>query len=177
MATTRRIVIPGVVQYYVLSDPANPTLLARVRWPDVYEAISPVRPDWQTDPGLFDLPYDRSSTEVTPEVAAALAEDWGAPMPADDERSTGGPTLIRRMPADWSNLSPAEKRAWSIERTPRSRPSGAQPRWRPWRRRRATLDLTLEQGDESIVVSQVEPEDVIDLTDASEAARVSAEES
>jgi hypothetical protein len=137
-----------------------------------------VRPDWQTDPGLFDLPYDPSSTEVSPEAAAALAAEWGARMPAADERVMGGPELIRRMPADWSNLSPAENRAWSIEpNRARRRAPGGEPRRRRWRRRRETIDLTLEESVESIVLSQLEPDDVIDLTDASEAARASVEES
>ena len=46
------------VQYLVLPDSVNPYLLARVRWPDVAQAISPELPHWQYDPGLFDLPYD-----------------------------------------------------------------------------------------------------------------------
>ena len=53
------------VKYLVLSDGMNPYLLARVRWPDVAQAISAERPDWQYDPGLFDLPYDPSSATVT----------------------------------------------------------------------------------------------------------------
>ena len=103
------------VQYLVLPDTTNPYLLARVRWPDVFQAISAGRPYWQDDPGLFDLPYDPSSTEVTLEQATAIAADWGARLPADEKARTSDPSLIRRMPADWSNLAPAELRAWSIE--------------------------------------------------------------
>jgi hypothetical protein len=103
------------VQYFVLADSTRPYLLAQVRWPDVFQAISAGRPYWQEDPGLFDLPYDPNSKKVTIEQADAIAADWGARLPSDETTHTFEPTLIRRMPADWSNLAPAEKRAWSLE--------------------------------------------------------------
>ena len=106
---------PYDVKYIVLPDAINPYLLARVRWPDVFHAISPARPDWQVDPGLFDLPYDPSSTTVTFDQAAAIAAEWGAHLPADETVRTAQVSLMRRMPADWSNLSRAERRAWSID--------------------------------------------------------------
>ena len=106
----------GEVQYLVLPDSTNPYLLARVRWPDVFEAISPVRPDWQVDPGLFDLAYDPTSTRVTLEEAAAIAADWGAQLCSDVDE-TPKTQLMRRMPANWSDMSRAEKRSWSIEYT------------------------------------------------------------
>src|SRR5271166_907346 len=101
------------LQYYVLPDTINPYLLARVRWPDVAQAISAGRPDWQYDAGLFDLPYDPSSATVTLSQATSIAERWGAYLLSDTGDSV--PSLIRRMPANWSNLVPAEKRAWSLE--------------------------------------------------------------
>jgi hypothetical protein len=103
------------IQYLVLPNAEHPYLLARVRWPDVFQAISAVRPDWQDDPGLFDLPYSPSSTPVTADRAAAIAAEWGAHIPAEASSETPWRALMRRMPADWSNLSRAEKRAWSIE--------------------------------------------------------------
>jgi hypothetical protein len=102
------------VAYLVLASAGEPFLLARVRWPDVYQAISPVRPDWQDDPGLFDLPYSEASTAVTYDEAGKIAAEWGARLPSEEEDQASGPSLIRRMPSDWSNLSMAEKRAWSI---------------------------------------------------------------
>jgi hypothetical protein len=105
----------GDVQYLVLPNSEAPYLLARVRWPDVFEAISPVRPDWQQDPGLFDLPYNSSCTPVTFSRAAAIAAEWGVHLPADDDAGMPRRALMRRMPADWSNLSRAERRAWAIE--------------------------------------------------------------
>jgi hypothetical protein len=127
---------PRHVQYLVLPDPTHPYLLARVRWPDVCQAISPVRPDWQDDPGLFDLPYNTSSTSVTREHAAMIAAEWDAYLPPDDGAGAFVSPLMRRMPADWSNLTRAEKRAWSIDllKTPRrdARPRFAVLRW--WRR-------------------------------------------
>jgi hypothetical protein len=106
---------PREVQYLVLPDAANPYLLARVRWPDVCQAISPVRPDWQDDPGLFDLPYDSNSVPVSRDQAALIATHWESRLPADAVVGTFEFPLMRRMPANWSNLSRAEKRAWSID--------------------------------------------------------------
>jgi hypothetical protein len=103
------------VRYLVLPDRTNPYLLARVRWPDVAQAISAGCPDWQDDVGLFDLPYDGSGVPVTPAEATAIAVGWGAQLPSETAVRTSGPRLIRRMPANWSDLSPAERRAWSLE--------------------------------------------------------------
>ncbi len=138
------------VQYLVLPDPTSPYLLARVRWPDIAQAISAGRPEWQDDMGLFDLPNEPTSAIVTPARAASIAAGWGANLTSDATASASGPALIRRMPANWSNLAPAEKRAWSLEgvvASPlagqgRSRrrvpaPSGPWPgRWRSLLRRR-----------------------------------------
>jgi hypothetical protein len=103
------------VKYVVLPSAEKPFLLARVRWPDVYQAISPVRPDWQDDPGLFDLPYAPASVLVSHEAASRIADEWGAEIPSEEGEPEPGATLIRRMPSNWSNLSTAERRAWSIE--------------------------------------------------------------
>jgi hypothetical protein len=102
------------IQYLVLPNATNPYLLARVRWPDVYQAISPVRPGWQDDPGLFDLPYAPNSTKVTYEGAALIATEWGAELPSPEGDQPSGLSMIRRLPSDWSALSAAERRAWSI---------------------------------------------------------------
>jgi hypothetical protein len=109
----RRHVRP--IAYLVLPNAEAPFLLARVRWPDVYQAISAVRTDWQDDPGLFDLPYSPASAHISYEEAAEIAEEWGAELPSEDAEQEFGPSLIRRMPSDWSSLSTAERRAWSIE--------------------------------------------------------------
>ena len=103
------------MQYLVLPDITDPYLLARVRWPDVCQAISVGRPVWQDDPGLFDLPYEPSSTPVTLSEAITIAARWGVRLGAEETTIASEALLIRRMPANWSNLSPAEKRAWSIE--------------------------------------------------------------
>ncbi len=114
VGTARDGVRPKAVRYVTLSNRTEPFLLARVRWPDIHQAISPVRPDWQDDPGLFDLPYSPASTTITFEQASELAAAWGARLPSEEENAAG-PQLIRRMPSDWSYLSTAERRAWSIE--------------------------------------------------------------
>ena len=69
------------VRYFTLSSTSDPWLLARVRWPDVYQAISSERGEWIADPGLFDLPYDRSSVAVSFELAAALPPLSTAALP------------------------------------------------------------------------------------------------
>jgi hypothetical protein len=108
-----RVIRP--VSYVVLPNAEAPFLLARARWPDVYQAISAVRTDWQDDPGLFDLPYAPASVHVSFEEACEIAQNWGARIPDEDGDPLTGPSLIRRMPSDWSSLSTAERRAWSIE--------------------------------------------------------------
>lgn len=100
------------VRYLVLPDTVSPYLLARVRWPDVAQAISAERPYWQHDPGLFDLPYEPSSATVTPAEAASIAASWGARL---SDPTDPVPFVFRRMPPNWSNLVPAERRAWSLE--------------------------------------------------------------
>jgi len=108
---------PGApeIQYLAVLDLEQPYLLARVRWPDVFQAISPMRPDWQDDPGLFDLPYSPSSVALTLEQAAGIAAEWGAHIPANEGDGMPRRALMRRMPADWERLSRAERNAWSIE--------------------------------------------------------------
>ena len=109
------------VTYLVLADRAAPYLLARVRWPDVAQAITVGNPDWLDDPGLFDLPYEPSAVAVSFTQAASVAAGWGRqlrPEPAD-----GAPSFIRRMPANWSDLSPVERRAYGLESVGRRRAS------------------------------------------------------
>jgi hypothetical protein len=101
------------VRYLVLADRAVPYLLARVRWPDVAQAISAARPDWLDDPGLFDLPYDPSVVTVSFPQAVSVAAGWGRQLHAEPAENV--PSYIRRMPATWSDLSPSERRTWGIE--------------------------------------------------------------
>jgi hypothetical protein len=130
----------NTVTYLVLPDAAHPYLLARVRWPDVFQAVSLARPHWQEDPGLFDLPYAPNSVQVTHDQAATIASAWGVQLPDDDLPFRSEYSLIRRMPADWTNLSPAESRAWSLDaamdlakKEKESTAGGAPPKrnWRP----------------------------------------------
>jgi hypothetical protein len=180
------------VAYVVLPTAENPFLLARVRWPDVYQAISPVRPDWQEDPGLFDLPYAPTSVHVSYEEAAAIAADWGAELPAENEKSAG-PSLIRRMPSDWSELSTAERRAWSVEIDKSGRqamaaasvrrftenqvvPAESSPAKRRWWRRRAGQPV-LSATSAAQPTFDLKPREqtiIIDLTDV-ETAGVAVE--
>jgi hypothetical protein len=103
----------GEVQYLVLADRAVPFLLARVRWPDVAQAIAAGSADWLDDPGLFDLPYDPSAVTVSFSQAASVAAGWGRELHA--EATEGAASFMRRMPANWSDLSAAERRAWGME--------------------------------------------------------------
>jgi len=116
-------VIPstGEVTYLVLTDRAAPYLLARVRWPDVAQAITAGSPDWLDDPGLFDLPYDPGAVKVSFVQAASVAAGWGRKLRA--EAADGVPSFMRRMPANWSDLSPAERRAFGLESVGRRRVS------------------------------------------------------
>jgi hypothetical protein len=105
------------VQYLVLRDNAGPYLLARVHWPDTAQAISPGCSDWLDDTGLFDLPYEPSAVKVSLAEAGVIAADWGSHVPSGVRPPTPRNTFIRRMPADWSNLTPAERRAWCLDRS------------------------------------------------------------
>ncbi len=109
------------VAYLVLADRAAPYLLARVRWPDVAQAITAGSPDWLDDPGLFDLPYEPSAVAVSFTQAASVAAGWGRQLHA--EPAQGVPSFIRRMPANWSDLSPVERRAYGLESVGRRRVS------------------------------------------------------
>jgi hypothetical protein len=128
MTTAREFTVATEVKHYVLGGTTNPYLLARVRWPDVAQAITEGCRDWQDDPGLFDLPYEPTGATVTEAEAAAIAVGWGAPLPSNGTVSSV-PPLIRRMPANWSNLAPAEKRAWSLEFVPVGQRADASRRW------------------------------------------------
>ena len=90
------------VTYLVLADRAAPYLLARVRWPDIAQAITVGSPDWLDDPGLFDLPYDPSAVRVSFTQATSIAAGWGRQL--RDEAAEGAPSFVRRMPANWSKL-------------------------------------------------------------------------
>jgi PilZ domain len=109
------------MMYLVLADRAAPYLLARVRWPDVAQAITVGSPDWLDDPGLFDLSYEPSAVRVSFTQAASIAAGWGRQLRT--EPVEGAPSFVRRMPANWSNLSPAERRTWAIESVGRRGPS------------------------------------------------------
>ena len=102
----------GEVRYLVLADRAVPYLLARVRWPDVAQAVSATSPDWIEDLGLFDLPYDPSAVTVSFPQAASVAAGWGTQL--QPEVAANLPAYIRRMPANWSDMSPSELRTWGI---------------------------------------------------------------
>jgi hypothetical protein len=126
------------VTYLLLADRASPYLLARVRWPDVAQAITKASQDWLDDPGLFDLPYEPSAVKVSFPQAASVAAAWGRqlrPQPDYD-----APSFIRRMPANWSDLSHAERRALGIESVAKRRSSApAVPRLSRLRTARAKI--------------------------------------
>ncbi len=126
------------VTYLVLADRAAPYLLARVRWPDVAQAITASSPDWLDDPGLFDLPYEPSAVAVSFTQAASVAAGWGRQLHA--EPAEGVPSFIRRMPANWSDLSPVERRAYGLESVGRRRVSAR--RLRRLRSSRAKIDVS-----------------------------------
>jgi hypothetical protein len=102
------------VQYLILGDSAEPYLLARVRWPDVAQAISEDCPGWVDDPGLFDLPYEPASRRVSRRRAAEIATEWGAELPSASSTGFSQPR-IRRVPTSWSNMVPVERWSWCLE--------------------------------------------------------------
>lgn len=109
----------GEIHYLVLADRAVPYLLARVRWPDVAQAISAGCPDWLDDIGLFDLPYDPNAVPVSFTQAASVSAGWGRKL--GTEPAANVPSFIRRMPANWSDMTPGERRAFGLEPADRRR--------------------------------------------------------
>ncbi|HEV7642100.1 MAG TPA: PilZ domain-containing protein [Gaiellaceae bacterium] len=107
------------IKYYVLADRGVAYLLVRVRWPDVAQAISAANPDWLDDMGLFDLPYEPSALAVSFEQATSVVAGWGRQLHAEPAEDV--PSYIRRMPANWSDLSPSERGAWGLESVGRRR--------------------------------------------------------
>lgn len=101
------------VTHLVLTDGAVPYLLARVRWPDVAQATTVGNGTWLDDPGLFDLRHDSNAVPLTFAQAASVAAGWGMQLSA--EPASDAPSFIRRMPANWSDLPPVERRAYGIE--------------------------------------------------------------
>ena len=90
----------GEVRYLVLAECGAPYLIARVRWPDVAQALSAASRDWIEDPGLFDLPYDPCAITVSFPQAAAVAAGWGARLHSDP----GGGRRVRVHPAHAGEL-------------------------------------------------------------------------
>ena len=117
-------VVPGVE-----GDPAPPGFAERLAfWQRVvalgrddlatYERIAAtnqlvITPEWLDDPGLFDLPYDPSAVSLSFAQAASVAAGWGPRL--SSEPAEDAPSYLRRMPANWSDLSPSELRTWGIE--------------------------------------------------------------
>jgi hypothetical protein len=114
------------VTHLVLTDGAVPYLLARVRWPDVAQATTVGNRGWLDDPGLFDLPYNKDAVPVSFGQAASVAAGWGMQLTA--KPAAGASSFIRRMPANWSDLSPAERRALGIEFVAKKRASAREAR-------------------------------------------------
>jgi hypothetical protein len=137
------------MQYLVLAHRAVPYLLARVRWPDVAQAMSAACPDWLDDPGLFDLPYDSSALALSFGQAASIAAAWGVQL--SPEPVENAPSYIRRMPANWSDLSPSERRAWGIELV-----GGPRTPTRRFRRKRVPTTDPVSVASEQRHISRVQ---------------------
>jgi PilZ domain len=133
----------GEITYLVLADRAVPYLLARVRWPDVAQAISAGCPDWLDDIGLFDLPHDPNAVPVSFTQAASVAAGWGRKL--GTEPAANVPSFIRRMPANWSDMTPGERRAFGLERAGRRRLPVR--RLRRIRASQATISAPAPEGD------------------------------
>lgn len=132
----------GEIKYFVLLDRAAPYILARVRWPDVAQAITAGNPDWLDDVGLFDLPYDPGAVTVSFIQAASVAAGWGRQLHAEPARDV--PSFIRRMPANWSDLTPVERQALGLDSAQRRRVSARS--LRRLRSTRAKISATAHAG-------------------------------
>jgi hypothetical protein len=100
------------MSYLVLTDRAIPYLLARLRWPDVAQAITVSRTHWLEDPGLFDLHYDSSAVNVSFSQAASVAAGWGVQLSG---QAADGGRARRPRSSNGSDISRRERRTWSLE--------------------------------------------------------------
>lgn len=99
------------MSYLVLTDRAVPYLLARLRWPDVAQAMTVSNPHWLEDPGLFDLHYDSSAVNVSFSQAASVASGWG--MELRPGAAADGP-IVKRRSSSLLEKSRRNGHAWSI---------------------------------------------------------------
>jgi hypothetical protein len=117
------------MSYLVLTDRAVPYLLARLRWPDVAQAMTVSSPHWLENPGLFDLHYDSSAVNVSFSQAASVAAGWGTQLRAG--AAADGP-VMRRMSSSLHEKSRRNEHAWSIGFVGRRRDSSRRvPRLQP----------------------------------------------
>jgi PilZ domain len=117
------------MSYLVLTDRAVPYLLARLRWPDVAQAMTVSSPRWLEDPSLFDLHYDCGAVNVSFPQAASVAASWGAQL--RPEAGAEGP-IMRRMSPSLLEKSRGNGHAWSLRFVSRRHgSSGRIPRLQP----------------------------------------------
>lgn len=66
------------ITYIVEPSFDNPVLLARLRFPDLSEAISKANTTWKHSPALMDLMHGSDGEVVTEAEARKIAASWGA---------------------------------------------------------------------------------------------------
>jgi hypothetical protein len=71
---------PEAVRYLALPDKIRPRALARIRWPDLAQAMTAAHPVWKDDPALFDLLHSHAATPITAAQATKIASSWGASL-------------------------------------------------------------------------------------------------
>jgi hypothetical protein len=133
------------MSYLVLTDRAVPYLLARLRWPDVAQAMTVSSPQWLEDPGLFDLHYDSGAVNLSFSQAASVAAGWGTQLRAG---AAEGP-INRRMSSSLLEKSRGNGHAWSVGFVRRRRGSSRRvPRLQPVGERAAAVS-GVTRGPES----------------------------
>jgi hypothetical protein len=139
------------MSYVVLTDRAVPYLLARLRWPDVAQALTGTSPGWLDDPGLFDLHYDSSAVNVSFSQAASVAAGWGMQLRAG--AAAEGPVMRRTSPSR-PDKSHRNRRAWGIELVGSRRSSSRRvPRLQPVHEKAAPVSGAM-RGPESALVER-----------------------
>lgn len=84
----------------------NPYLLARLRWPDIAEAVSPHDRLWTTNWHLFNMLYESTGEWVGEDYARELALSWGASF--DAVRA-----VLAKPPKAPNQMTPDELRTWA----------------------------------------------------------------
>ena len=120
----------GEIRYLVLPDSVSPCLLARMRARlTSHRPSAPYGPSGCTTRDCSTCPTTRPAQQSPSPVPRQSPTTGGSTSTADTAEPV--PSLIRRLPANWSSLVPAERHAWSLAPARRRARASSPGRVRP----------------------------------------------